>query len=199
MGPPASFPVWSETCHFLCLLRPFLPDDCIVFAEVWYKWARHHSVAGMTIRPSVLFGRRLSWSLLRRCTVVHPTRDIIAPAPCTPSGGLQHDGWAETHLGQEVVFCAGLGRDVRIELWQIICIVLVGYILVCSFLHLLCRLSCKWPGYGSCANSSAWSLHVVLFRWRFFGFFPSSCHYNFWAVQLALHCCLLLYLSWGGR
>ena len=87
--------------------------------------------------------------------MVHPTRDIVAPAPCTPSSGLRYGGWAETHLGQEVVFCSEMGRDVRIELWQITGKVLVGYILACSFLHLLCRLFCKRFGYESCANSSA--------------------------------------------
>ena len=75
--------------------------------------------------------------------MVHPTRDTVAPILCIPSAGLQYGGWAETHLGQEVVFCAGMGRDVHIVLWQIICIVLAGYILVCNYLHLLCRPSCK--------------------------------------------------------
>ena len=163
-GPLPSSPVWSEIRHSSYLLRLFLLVDCKVFAEVSRMQARRRSGAGSTIMLNVLFGRTLSSSGLCWCTAVHPTHGIVAPALSTPLDDHLSDDWAETHLDRGVGFCAGIERDGHKVPWQTVCIVLVGYKLACNCLHPLCRLSCRWPGFESCANffgvKSAW------FRWR---------------------------------
>ena len=124
------------------------------------------------------------------------THDIVAPTLYTPSDDHQHDDWAETHLGREVVFCAEMERDVHIVLRQIVSIVLAGCTLAWIYLHLLCHffLYMTWIRilrqlFGLKSSCRVISLKIVLI-------FLSYCHCNFWAVQLELHCCLLLSFFW---